>query len=38
MNLPDCISVDSAVCHGKACIEGTRAAELLHERMLPIPA
>jgi uncharacterized protein (DUF433 family) len=75
MNLSDYISVDPAVCHGKACIKGTRvlvsvildnlaagvtpqemrrdypslseeairaaiayAAELSHERVLPIPA
>jgi len=24
MNLPEYISVDPAVCHGKACIRGTR--------------
>ena len=75
MNLTDYISVDPAVCHGKACIKGTRvmvsvvldnlaaglspeeiareypsvseeavraciayAAELSHERVLPMPA
>jgi uncharacterized protein (DUF433 family) len=75
MKLADYISVDPSVCHGKACIKGTRvmvfvildnlaagissekiqleypsvseesiraalayAAELSHERILPIPA